>query len=207
MSIKLGDNGNKYILKWDGDNEQLRLLTYGISSWNATYSQYDSVLQSTKILSYKTPFLYGYDTTTQTNLGATYANVMSYNTIIATQSISIVDGSKITFHEKGLYNIQFSAQMDKTDAGDDDVHIWFRKNNTNITYSNSQLTLHGNNAKALPSWNFFEEVNEGDYIEICWHSTDADMRILAASAQSNPARPGIPSVILTVSKIGGIWEI
>lgn len=198
MSLKIGDDNKRYLLKWNGVSSELELLTYDYTTWNATSSQYDMALTSTKILSYITPYLYGYDTTTQTNAVKNVAHAMTFNTITATHSINIVDSSKIYFEKAGTYNIQFSAQFDKTDAGDDDVDIWFSKNGTNIPYSNSRITLHGNDAKALPSWNFVESVNSGDYIEIYWSSSDDAMRILSQGTQSSPNRPEIPSTIITV---------
>lgn len=198
MSLKIGDDNKRYLIKWNGVSSELELLTYDYTTWNATSSQYDMALTSTKILSYTTPYLYGYDTATQSNPTGSIAIPMTFNTVTATHSINIIDGSKIYFEEAGTYNIQFSAQFDKTDAGDDEVDIWFSKNGNDIPWSNSTITLHGNNAKALPSWNFVENVNVGDYIEIYWSSPDTDMRILSRGTQSSPNRPQTPSTIITV---------
>lgn len=201
MSLKIGDENKRYILKWNNNSSELELLTYDYTTWNATSSQYDMSLTNTKILSYANPYLSAYDTTTQTNPTASLVNLMKFNTIVASQSISIVDNTKIYFEDAGTYNIQFSAQLDKTDSGSDDVDIWFKKNGNNISYSNTQLTLSGNNAKLVASWNIVENVNVGDYIQIAWSSADTSLRILAQGTQSSPLRPEIPSVILT------IWDI
>jgi hypothetical protein len=42
-------------------------------------------------------------------------------------SVLLID-TKLTFQYPGVYNIQFSMQLYKTDAGDDDFDIWFRLN-------------------------------------------------------------------------------
>jgi hypothetical protein len=201
MSLKIGDGNKRYILKWNGNSSELELLTYDYTTWNATSSQYDMSLTNTKILSYANPYLSAYDTTTQTNPTASLVNLMKLNTIVASQSINIVDSTKIYFEDAGTYNIQFSAQLDKTDSGSDDVDIWFKKNGNNIPYSNTQMTLLGNNAKLVASWNIVENVNVGDYIQIAWSSADTNMRILHQGTQSSPNRPEIPSIILTV------WDI
>lgn len=215
MSLKIGDDNKRYLIKWNGFSSKLELLTYDYTTWNATSSQYDMALTNTKVLSYTTPFLYGYDTTTQTNPTASIARAMKFNTITATHSMSVIDNTKIYFEEAGTYNIQFSAQLDKEDSGVetddgfsslDDVDIWFSKNGQNIPYSNrcfsaEWLTLHGNNAKTIPSWNFVESVDVGDYIEIYWSSADTNMRILTQGTQSSPNRPAIPSVIITVFQV------
>ena len=201
MSLKLGDDNSTHILKWFDDENELRLLTYDYTTFSVPAQQYLMSLTSQKVLSYKNPFLTAYDTTTQTNPTASFANVMSFNTVGASQSINIIAGSKIYFEQSGIYNIQFSAQLDKTDSGSDDVDIWFKKNNNNISYSNTQMTLPGNNSKLVASWNLVESVNVGDFIEIAWSSADTAVRILHQGTQSSPNRPGIPSIILTV------WDI
>jgi|694.fasta_scaffold52060_6 hypothetical protein len=149
-------------------------------------------------------YFYGsfYDTTTQTNSGATIANVMRFNTFDFANGVSIVDGSKITIANAGKYNIQFSAQFDKTDSGKDDVEVWLSVNNSDLSDSSTILSLDGNNAKVVASWNFFVNASANDYFELKWHSNDTDLRILSRPSGSNPTRPAIPSIILTVNKIG-----
>lgn len=142
-----------------------------------------------------------YDTTTQTNAGATYSNIMSFDSIDFQDGVTIENGTEITIEFAGIYNIQFSAQLDKTDSGEDDVEIWLMKNGNNVDDTATVITLSGNNAKSVAAWNFFVDADAGDYFELAWHSDDTDLRILSRPAQSNPTRPAIPSIILTVNKI------
>lgn len=142
-----------------------------------------------------------YDTTTQGNSGATSANTMTYNTTDFNSGVSIVNNSKITFAHTGKYDIQFSAQFDKTDSGTDDVEVWLSKNGNNVADSATLLSLVGNNAKVVAAWNWFVSASAGDYYELKWHSNDTDLRILARGGQSNPSRPAIPSIILTVNQV------
>ena len=143
-----------------------------------------------------------YDTTIQTNAGATAVNLMSYNTVDFNNGVILENGTDITVLQSGYYNLQFSAQFDKTDAGDDPVQIWFTKNGQNISDSATELFVIGNNGKFIASWNYFFSLNANDYVQVAWHSSDTSMRLFSASAQSDPDRPGIPSVILTINKIG-----
>lgn len=142
-----------------------------------------------------------YDTTTQTNLGATYANIITYNNTDLSNGVYITASSHIVIENSGVYNIQFSAQFDKTDGGDDEVELWLRKNGNNVSHSNTVLSLHQNNAKEVGAWNFFVNANANDYYQLVWHSSDTQMGLLARGTQSNPDRPEVPSVILTVNKI------
>lgn len=145
-----------------------------------------------------TPRWYGsfFDTTTQTNGGTAHA--FQYNTTAEANGISIVNNTQITFEHAGTYNIQFSAQFDKTDSGDDDVEVWLAENGSDVAWSSSIVTLHANNGRGVAAWNFVATVSSGDYLEIKWYSADTNMRVLAREAQTSPARPAIPSIILTV---------
>jgi hypothetical protein len=144
-----------------------------------------------------------WDTTTQLNAnGPTGANAMTFNTTDPiSNGVSIASSSRITFGHAGVYNLQFSAQFDKTDSGLDDVDVWLKKNGTNVSNTNTQLTLPGVNAKTVAAWNFIVEAETNDYYELYWSSVDTDMRILAQATQNNPLRPEIPSVILTVTPV------
>ena len=143
-----------------------------------------------------------YDTTIQTNAGATAVNIMSFDTIDFNNDVILENGTDITVSQSGYYNLQFSAQFDKTDSGDDSVQIWFTKNGQNISNSATELFVIGNNAKFVASWNYYLSLNANDYVQVAWHSSDTNMRLFSGSTQSNPDRPAIPSVILTINKIG-----
>jgi len=141
-----------------------------------------------------------YDTTTQTNPVADTARVMTINSMDGHNNVTIVDGSKIKVTNTGIYNIQFSAQLDKTDSGSDDVDIWLRQNGIDVPWSNTQVTMQGNNCKLVAAWNWMLPMNAGDYAELVWSSHDVDMRIFSQGPQSSPTRPAIPSLIVTVQR-------
>jgi hypothetical protein len=142
-----------------------------------------------------------YSTQDQTNAGATATNKMTLNTTDIAAGVSIVSNSRVTIANAGIYNIQFSAQLDKTDSGDDVVDIWLCKNGSPVANSNTQMTLVGNNGKHVAAWNFVVAASAGDYFELCWHSADTGVFLNYVAAASNPTRPAIPSVILTVTQI------
>ena len=136
-----------------------------------------------------------FDTDIQTN--ATTYNKLKYNNIVSANGVSINNNTEITLPIKGVYNIQFSAQIDKTDSGEDDIEIWLSKNGNTESWSNTRITLPKNNAKAVAAWNFMVSANANDYYEIIWQSADGAMRIYAEPTP--PAQVEIPSVILSVN--------
>ena len=145
-----------------------------------------------------------YDTTTQTNPVANIARSMSFNSTDITNGVSI-SGSTSPFNtyikteNAGIYNIQFSAQVEKTDSGTDVIDIWLRKNGINLTDSATKLTLSGNGTKVVAAWNWFVSSATGDYYQIIWSSADTGMRLYAEPLSG--IHPGIPSVILTANRV------
>lgn len=145
-----------------------------------------------------------YDTTTQTTIG-NEAKVMTFNTTALSSGVSIVTSggkaSRITVANSGTYNFQFSAQVLKTTGGTSEtLYIWFRKNGVDIPDSNTAITLANNNNLIVPAWNFMESLSAGQYLEIVWYSTDSHIELHNNSAPLG--LPGIPSIILTVDRVG-----
>jgi hypothetical protein len=129
---------------------------------------------------------------------------MSLNTTDITNGVS-VSGSSSPFNtylkieNAGVYNIQFSAQLIKTDSGTDYVDIWLRRNGVDLLDSATNVTLIGNNDRQVAAWNWFTTAGAGDYYQIMWASADTDTQLLAEPATG--VHPGIPSVIATVNRI------
>lgn len=137
-----------------------------------------------------------YSTETQANL-LTH-NAMTVNVTQISNNVSVASGSRITFANSGnRYNIQFSAQLDKIDSGHDNVEIWLTKNGIDEPWSNTSVDVNNNDGRVVAAWNFVVEPSAGDYYELMWHSIDPDLRLYARPVNS---RPGIPSLILTVTQ-------
>ena len=113
------------------------------------------------------------------------------------EGIYITSGSRITFQNTGLYNIQFSAVVDQG-AGKPQLSIWFKKNGLNIDNSNTIASLQANST-ALLAWNFAYPFNIGEYVEMWYHTTTPNTT-LAYHAAAN-GFPAAPSLIVTVTQI------
>ncbi len=144
-----------------------------------------------------------YDTTIQTNPTASTANKMLFNGVHQSKTINVVSGDVYVDYD-GLYNIQFSSQIEKTDSGTDNIDIWLRYNGVDVPWTNTRIFLTGNNAKQIAAWNFYQPMTASSYFNIMWSSPDEQVRLYSEGTQSNPTRPAIPSVILTVDKISSI---
>lgn len=144
-----------------------------------------------------TPHASYFDTTTQTNPVASAVNLFTYNSVETEFQVTRgTPTSKIYVNDTGIYNFQFSAQLDKTGGSASSVFIWPRINGVNVPNSATKVVIDGPNNEIVPAWNFVLVMESGDYFELAWESADTDVVIRAEAAASN--YPAIPSIILTV---------
>lgn len=139
-----------------------------------------------------------YDTTTQTAAAINVAYAMTFNTVDLSFGVTIGSPtSRIYIDRPNVYNVQFSAQVDKTAGGVALVWIWLRKNGVNVPDSSGQIRIQGNNAELVVGWNYIIELNAGDYIELMWEVDNTSVILLADPASA--VHPSVPSIILTVT--------
>lgn len=138
------------------------------------------------------------DTTTQTAAAINTAYAITFNTTDLSNGVYIgATTSQVFVDRPGIYNFQFSAQLDKAGASAQDVYIWADINGATQANTGTKVTLVGNNAAAVAAWNFVFNMNAGDYFRLMWSTSDTACQITAAAAAA-PV-PAIPSVILTVT--------
>lgn len=146
-------------------------------------------------------FLNAFDTTTQTNPSVVSGNAFTYNTTVDSRGIAVVSGSMIQVANSGVYNIQFSAQLEKDSANKEDVDIWLSKNGIGVPWSATTIVVEGSSDRNVAAWNFFLSMDTNEFAELYWHADDLDVVVLAASGHAVPAHPDIPSIILTVNNV------
>lgn len=147
-----------------------------------------------------------YDTTTQTNPVANAVNLMQVNSVYdsndGTQYAIKKDTTRIYVTQTGVYNIQFSAQLDKTGGGASAVYIWIRVNGQNVANSATKVVIDGPNSEIVAAWNWVLTLAANDYIELAWESPDTNVVLAAVAATGNV--PEIPSVIITVTWVSAV---
>lgn len=138
-----------------------------------------------------------FDTTTQTQTLINSPKAMELNTTNAleTSGVSIANNSgarptRITVTNSGTYNLQFSAQLTRNEGhkGTVNAEIWIRVNESNISFTNTKVTLTG------------DEDSAGQYVELMW-SVD-DLRLVMPTISSGLIGPSIPSLIVTMTQVG-----
>ena len=145
-----------------------------------------------------TPHASYFDTTTQANPVANAVNLFTYNSVVSDYEVTRgVPTSRIYVANTGVYNFQFSAQLDKTGGSASAVYIWPKINGVNLPDSATKIVIDGPNSEIVAAWNFVLVLKAGDYFELAWESSDTNVVIPYVVASGNI--PAIPSIILTVS--------
>jgi hypothetical protein len=147
------------------------------------------------------------DNTTQTATSANVAYPITLNTTDYSNGVRIGDPtSRVIVDNAGVYNFQFSCQLDKTSGAAASIWIWPRVNGTNVPDSASKVAIQGTTAESVPAWNFVLSMNANDYFELVW-LTDDNKVVLKHEAGFGTAPnnvPEIPSVILTVTFVSAL---
>jgi hypothetical protein len=149
------------------------------------------------------------DSTSQTAVSTTASYPITFNTTDYSNGVTVTSNSRITVEYEGLYNFQFSVQLENTTAAAVDIDIWLRKNGTDIPASNSRFGLPvyrsaGNPSHVIGALNYFLELQPTDYVELIWCTTDVGAGLAAYVAGTSPTRPAVPSIIATMSFVSAL---
>lgn len=197
-----------------GGETQLRYLddVVGVATnptfYNDKFLQWDSSSNKAEFVNINSGNISGivtgyygnfFDTTTQTAVGINTYQAIRLNTTDLSNQVSIANSSHIVVANSGVYNIQFSLQIDKTNATGAHIYIWLMKNGVNVPNSATEVAVQGTLSETVAAWNFVVSSNANDYYELVWSTTDSTIRLKAVSASG--VVPAIPSVILTVVSV------
>ena len=112
--------------------------------------------------------------------------------------------SRVIINQTGIYNIQFSAQVDKALGGGTtaSAYIWFKKNGTAIPDTAGFTTL-DQNLQVVQSWNLLANVTTaGDYYEIAYAASSTVFSFPTIAGNNTVGYPASPSIIVTVTPVG-----
>jgi len=148
------------------------------------------------------------DFTSQTTTANT-ATLMALDTTDFSNEVSLVTGSKLTVANAGIYNLQFSAQLQNLDNAPQDVFIWLKQNGTDIVGSTGKVGMPARKSAGVPfhdikGWNYFLSMNAGDYVQIYWSTTNASVTIETYAASGTPTKPSTASVVATLSFVSAL---
>lgn len=143
-----------------------------------------------------------YSNQTQNSLGNEIKKITFNNTDIGGQGVVLQNNSEILIEQAGDYNIQHSVQLVRTQGGGaSQFYLWLIKNGNPVADTNTKISFANNNTFQVAAWNFFVSASANDVYELGWYATSEHIE-LHADPSPVVGLPAIPSVILTVSRVG-----
>ena len=146
-----------------------------------------------------------YDTAKQSTSIAT-ATVVKFNFMNFANNIAITNNTsglptRITAKNAGLYNIKYTLQFIKTDAANDEVSIWLRRNSSAYPNTNNTYTILGSGIKNTISNSFFVALGNDDYVEIYFSLKNVNTSLTSVYPQLTPSRPATPAAAFSIQRI------
>ena len=149
-------------------------------------------------------FYYGsfYDTTTQTIAVAGTAYPITLNATAESNGVSRSSPtSRILFANAGVYNIQYSVQIEHGSGGGsgDTASVWLRLNGSDVANSASTMLITNATKYGILSINYVLTIAAGSYLELVWTSDTTGMKLSTIAASGSV--PQSPSIILTATPV------
>jgi len=147
------------------------------------------------------------DFTDQTATANT-ANLVTLATTDFSNQVTI-SSSKITVQNAGIYDLQFSVQLESNSNAPQDVFFWLKQNGVDIVGSTGKVGLPARKSPGDPfhdikGWNYFLYMEATDYVEIYWSTTSVDVSIQTYAASGSPTKPSTASVVATMSFVSAL---
>lgn len=142
-----------------------------------------------------------FNTADQTIAVANTAYPVVYDQTYLNNAVVLQSGStsKIEVSVSGIYNFQYSGQIQSTNSSSKNVFLWISRDGTDIGYSARAYSISGSNAYAPIAYSFDIDMQAGQYIELMISASDTTVQL--ASETSTSPHPGIPSSVMTVNFI------
>lgn len=137
-------------------------------------------------------------------------------TVSQTVTSTTVNGSRVSkleFDYPGQYQIGVSLQATNQDNAVNEMEVWAKNTGVNYPLSNTRFDLPVRKSASVwghgvPAIMGIFTVNDpvNDYLEIAWWAESVLVYLENYAARTSPARPAIPSVILTANFVSAIGD-
>ena len=146
-----------------------------------------------------------YDTAKQQTAAATALSI-KFNFTNFSNNMNVTNNtsglpSRITVVNPGIYNVKYSLQFIKSDAGTDDISVWVRRNSIAYANTHNVYTIQGSNVKNVVSASFWVDLGVNDYIEIYFSVKNTNSCVTGSAALLLPSRPATPSAIVSLQRV------
>lgn len=145
----------------------------------------------------------------QTNAGITSENLLTYNQVVLSNGVRVLNNSQIHFTYPGQYLITFTLQVTNRGNSPAEFEVWAKNTGVNYPLSNTRFDLPQRKSGTIwshivPAITGIFTVNTNEYLEIAWWSDSVDVYLEHYAAGTSPTRPEIPSVILTINWVSAL---
>jgi len=140
------------------------------------------------------------DTTTQSIAVANTPQVVTFNTTVKADKITVTSSSRFTFQEAGEYSIILNGEI-TAGAANKIADIWLRVNGTDVANSNRKRTIINNEVGSIVNSGITVTVTAGQYIEVWFSGDDTSVQLIHFNAGTTPTRPATASIMMTILKI------
>lgn len=153
--------------------------------------------------------IYGcFSDSTDQDIIANTAQLVLFNTTETANGVSLVDGSKLTVAEDGVYAVNISAQLLHTGGTTRLVKFWLRVDGVDVPRSTSSLEMGNNNNRTVPFFETALPLYTGQYVQWVFSTNGNNVSLQHDDAILSPpaafAVPANPSVIASVKRLGSL---
>jgi hypothetical protein len=119
--------------------------------------------------------------------------------------------SKIVAQVAGTYNLQWSGQFSNLSNSSETAYVWIRVNGVDIDGSTGQIGMLARKSAGVANnmivgWNFYVNLNIGDYVELFWLVSDAtNVTLVTFPKNISPAYPGTASLVTTIGFVSALY--
>lgn len=159
--------------------------------------------------------LTAYGTSIRNQLTGTPGGVGTYSVstsgTIASAALQGRVTSKIVAEVAGTYNLQWSGQFSSLSNASETAYVWIRVNGVDLPGSTGQIGLLQRKSAGIPNnmvigWNYYVNLNVGDYVEFFWLvSNPTDVTLATFPTSTSPAYPATASVIATIGFVSALY--
>lgn len=130
------------------------------------------------------------------------AVAMTLNTTDISVGVEVQNSSQIVIANPGVWNVQFSVQLQKSTGGTEAVSVWLRQNGSDVANSATDVQMQGNGTAEVAAWNWVIRTSAAnENVQLMWSSPSGHISLIAVGTRTAPVRPAVPSVIATVTPV------
>jgi hypothetical protein len=142
--------------------------------------------------------------------GSTGTYTVSTSGTIASATLEGRLTSKIVATVAGTYSFTWSGQFSNLANAPETVYVWIRINGVDLAGSTGQIGMIQRKSAGVPSnliagWNYFINLNAGDYVELWWLVSTTDVSLKTFAKSTSPAYPATASVIATIGFVSALF--